>query len=203
MELRALIIYYTVWLVVAIAGAGIVYNLLARRDLRRDRAELSARSRTLLRRLLPTLRERWRPLTPPEREELQHQKATGIRVSLWLMIPVLGALGYWAGTQWWLAVVLSGIFIVPAFTLPISVAHTYLLRFFGHHGPIISTAIGVLLGTVLTVVLRRPDYMKALAIYGGVYGLIIGLGNTSIFAPGLVADDRPRTFEEQAKIDGL
>jgi hypothetical protein len=203
MELRALIVYYTVWLVVAIASGGIIYHLLARRDLRHDRAAISARSVTMLRPLSQALLERSRPSTPAERDEFQNQKAVGVRVSLWLTIPAVAFLAYGAGREWWLANAFVGLVIVPAFGLPMSVTHTYLLRLFGYRGPAISTATGVLLGVVLSLIVRHPDYTKALAIYGGVYGLIIGLGNTSIFARRPVGDDRPRTLEEQARADGL
>lgn len=204
MELGAQIIYYTVWLVVAIAAGGIVNYSLARRDLRRDRAALSEAGARIARHLRPLLRARPKPV-PTEPTELRRQLSAGYRVTRWLMIPLL-ILGYrMGGTQWGLVVVLIGLFYVPAFTLPFSWVHTHLLRLIGYRGPIVSTAIGALLGLIGGVVLQHESLMemKVALVYGSVYGLIIGLGNTSLVAPGLVTDNRPRTLEEQERADGL
>ena len=208
MELGAQIIYYTIWLVVAIAAGGIIYHSLRRRDLRRDRAALSEAGAKVAREVSPILRllrERTQPMTAIEREDFRVQRSKGIRVAFWLMIPLL-ILGYrWGGKEWGLLVALVGLIYVPVFTLPFSIAHTYLLRLAGHRGAIVSTAIGALLGLIVGWVARNANVMpvKLALIYGAVYGLIVGLGNTSLYAPGLIADDRPRTLEEQAKADGL
>ena len=205
MELGAQILYYTVWLVVAIAGSGIVYHSLAQRDLRRDTTALRERGKRVGRpvaTLMKTLRERLRRLPPDARIEFQRQQSVGIRVSLFLVIPVL-ALGAYLDSDHSIEVVVWGSIIVPALTLPISVAHTYMLRLLGSRGVVTSTVTGVVLGVVFINLLRQPDFTKGFAIYGGVYGLIIGLGNTSLFAPPRIADDGPRTLEEQARVDGL
>jgi hypothetical protein len=205
-ELRALILYYTVWVVVAIAAAGIIYHTLAARDLRRDRAVLKERAKIVARLVLAvrqTLRDRSRELTPTEKIDLQKQKSVGVRVSLYLMVPLLWLAWRYGGNEWGLVMALCGLFIIPALTLPISVAHTYLLRFIGFRGPLTSTATGALLGAALARMMMQPDYIKAFTIYGAVYGLLIGLGNTALFAPRIIADDRPRTLEEQAKADRL
>jgi|SRR6185312_1653011 len=205
MELGARILYYTVWLVVAIAGSGIVYHSLARRDLRSDTTAIKERGKRVGRpvaTLMKTLRERLRPLPPAARIEFQGQQSVGIRVSLFLVIPVL-ALGAYLDSGHAIEVVVWGAMIVPALTLPIGVAHTYLLRFLGSRGVVTSTVTGVVLGIVFINLLRQPDFTKGFAIYGGVYGLIIGLGNKSLFAPPRIADDAPRTLEEQARADGL
>ena len=209
MGISAQILVYTAWLIVAIAAAGAIYLSLARRDLRRDRArlsELEARvERQTSRHLSPRLRllrERFQPMTPAARAEFQTQKTAGIRVALFLMVPLL-ILGYfWGGSEWGPAVVFSGFLYVPMVTIPLSVAHSHLLRLIGARGPFASTAIGLVLGLIAGRFLQVFGLMKVAIIYGAVYGLIIGLGNTSLAAPGLIADDRPRTLEEQAEADG-
>jgi hypothetical protein len=207
MGVSAQILVYTAWLVAAIAAVGAVYHTLARRDLRRDRAALSELGIEVARHVSPWLRrirERFSPMTPEERADYQVRKATGVRVTLFLLIPLLILANYWGGKEWGAVLVVCTLFLLPTGTLPFSVAHTHLLRLIGARGPIVSTATGMLLGAVVGALIPWNDgIMKPAAIYGGVYGLLIGLGNTSIFAPRLVADDRPRTLEEQARADGL
>jgi hypothetical protein len=210
MGISAQILVYTAWLVVAIAVVGAIYLSLARRDLLRDRAVLSGYGAKVARRVsahvsprLRLIRARSQPMTPAARAGFQSHKSAGVRVALFLMVPLL-ILGYrWAGREWGLVAVLCGLIYVPAVTIPFSIAHTYLLRMIGTRGPIVSTATGLVLGLVVGRSLQDFGFMKLAVIYGAVYGLIIGLGNTSLAAPGLIPDDRPRTLEEQARADGL
>ncbi len=203
MELGAQILYYTVWLVVAIAAGGILYHTLARRDLRRDRATIAGAGARVASEVSPLLRWVRAKSQPMTASEFRAQVSVGIRVTLWLIIPLL-LLGYrYGGRQWGLVLVLCGLVIVPAFTIPFSLLHTFLLRAIGFRGPIVSSAIGLVLGVVGSRFFRDWGLVKLATTYGGIYGLIIGLGNTSLYAPGIVTDDRPRTLEEQERADGL
>jgi hypothetical protein len=207
MEIGPQILVYTAWLVVAIAGVGLVQHLLARRDLRRDRAVIMKLGANVVGHggsLLRAYRATFNDRPPISSDEFRKQLSTGFRVTLFLVIPIALLGGHFVGRGGWeLVVFLMALFIVPAFTLPASLVHTHILRLLGARGPLASIGTGVFLGVIAPAILSQPEIVKVSAIYGGVYGLIVGLGNTAIVAPGLIPDNRPRTLEEQAKADGL
>lgn len=207
MEIGPQILVYTAWLVVAIAGGGLIKHLLAQRDLRRDRAVVTKAGAKVARQgdsLLRAYRERFNDRPPMGSDEFKKQQSTGVRVALYLVIPVALLGGHFLGRGGWeLVVFLVALLYVPAFTVPGSLVHTQILWLLGARGPVASIGTGVFLGAVAPAIMSHPEIIKVTAGYGAVYGLIIGLGNTAIAAPGLIPDNRPRTLEEQAKADGL
>lgn len=192
-------------LVVAIVVGWAINIAAAQRDSGSGRAVLS----DVAARVAPYLWQRPRavprpkePSTPDHRSEFLDRKAVGVRVTLYLTVPIVILAGYVGGKDWGLVMVLVAPFSLLV-TLPLSVAHTYLLAYLKARGLLVSTAAGLLLGLIAGIVVPEEGLAKVSTIYGGVYGFIIGLGHTSLLARSHIADSGPRTLKEQARIDGL
>jgi hypothetical protein len=138
--------------------------------------------------LLQLLRSKVQPILPIDHSELKDQMGTGVRVALFLTIPITLAYAYFQDHGWWLVAILSGAVLVPMVTIPLTLAHTVLLRFLSFRGPFVSVAAGLVVGAIAGRIVANGEYARAFIIYGGVYGLIIGLGRTKLAAPGLVPE---------------
>ncbi len=123
-----------------------------------------------------------------DRSELQYQIGAGIRVALFLTVVGLLVIAFLDKAGWWLGIIVYGLMMAPFLTIPLSVAHTFIMRFLPVRGPIVSTAIGVALGLLASLITRDSGYAKPVAIYGGVYGLIVWLRRVTPENPGLVPD---------------
>ena len=138
------------------------------------------------------------------KNDSQEQFGVGIRVALLLTVLGLVAGAVVAGAMrqqhdWWLAILVYGLMVAPFLTIPLSVAHTFIMRFLPLRGPIVSSAIGVALGLLATLIIRDRDFAKPFAIYGAVYGLIVWLRRVTPENPGLVPDKRTDLDEAPPK----
>jgi hypothetical protein len=150
--------------------------------------------------LLRFLRSRCDPVLPIDRAQLRAEMRIGVRVTLYLVAPVLiyGAYAV-GGSKWWLVVILCGVIMVPMVTIPMSIAHTVLLRLLAFHGPVVSIALGLVIGSLAGNFVRDQDASLATAFvfYGGVYGLFIGIAHMSLAAPSIVRENVTDTPQEQ------
>src|SRR3954467_9862802 len=104
MEIGPQILVYTAWLVVAIAGGGLIKHLLAQRDLRRDRAVIGRGGANAAGHggsLLRAYRARFNDRPPISSDDFKKQRSTGYRVTLFLVIPVALLGGYFVGRGGW------------------------------------------------------------------------------------------------------
>ena len=98
---------------------------------------------------------------------------------------------------WVLVVVLLAVLPFSAVAGVISVTHTLVLRLLPYRGPIVSTALGGLLGFAAAYFLRDSMMPKrGLVIAGVVYGAIIGAIDSSIAQEKAA---KPEPLTEQAK----
>jgi hypothetical protein len=138
--------------------------------------------------LLRLLRSKAQPILPIDHSELKDQMGAGVRVSLFLTIPIVIAYAYFQGRGWGLVIILLGAVVVPMVTIPLALAHTVLIRFLSYRGPFVSVAAGLVVGAIAGRIVASGEYARPFIIYGAVYGLIIGLGRTKLAAPGLVPE---------------
>jgi hypothetical protein len=174
------IVMYAAWVIVAIAAAAPFILSRMQGD----------------ERLLGILRSRSRPILPIDRSELQDQIGAGIRVVLVLTVAALIVVAFLSGKDGWLAVIVYGGMAAPFLTIPMSVVHTVLIRFLGFRGPFVSLAAGVVVGTLASRITRDPDFTAPEVIFGGVYGLIVGLRHAMVTRRGTVPEEGTDTFEE-------
>src|SRR5438045_8269764 len=104
MEIGPQILVYTAWLVVAIAGGGLIKHLLAQRDLHHDRSvivKLGANAAGHGASLLRAYRARFNDRPPISSDEFKKQLSTGVRVTLFLIVPIALLGGHFVGRGGW------------------------------------------------------------------------------------------------------
>jgi hypothetical protein len=201
------ILVYIALVIVAVAGAVAINLRLARSDPdRRNTAgtTFGSDSSAYFASLLRVLRFRSKVTGPVHRSELQDQFGVGIRVALLLTVVGLLAGAFVIGVfgperDWWLAVIVFGLMVAPFLTILLSVAHTFIMRFLSVRGPVVSTAMGIVLGLLASLITRDEAFAKPFAIYGGAYGLIVWFRRVMPANPGLVSDARTDPDEEPPK----
>lgn len=122
------------------------------------------------------------PVSPIDYSDLSVRARRGIKVAAVVVIVALLAVGQWVNDGGWAPVVIM-IAAIPfaAIGSIVSVTHTLLLRMLPYRGPIVSTALGALLGIAAAYVLRNAMLPRPAVIFAGVtYGFIIGIIELSI-----------------------
>ena len=87
-------------------------------------------------------------------------------------------------------------------TIPISIAHTVLLRCLAYREAVVSVAMGLVVGTLAGRIIDNGEYAKPLTTYGGIYGLIVGVRHVMLTSAGIVPDEGTPLAEELAKNPG-
>jgi hypothetical protein len=150
--------------------------------------------------LLRFLRSRSEPILAVDHSALRDEMGAGVRAALFLTIPIIiyGAFFIPGNEGWWLVIILSGAVFVPMLTIPISIAHTVLLRCLAFREPVVSVAVGLVVGTLAGRIIDNGEYAKPLTIYGGVYGVIVAVRHAMLTSRGIGPDEGTPLAEEMA-----
>jgi hypothetical protein len=124
------------------------------------------------------LRNARQPVSPIGYSDLSARASRGIKVAGVMVVLALMLVVRWVNDgNWALVVIVLALLPFAAIGGVMSLTHTFVLRWLPYRGPIVSTALGTLLGLAAAYVLRdammpRPGLVFAGVIYGAIIGFI-------------------------------